>query len=115
MKKCFSVCLIAVFLIFSNAIAMAMPATETVPIEQQSELPNWLIEVGAQTVPDAELAMVQGEYSIWVVYMAYVALAGVVATYYQFMKYCLTNKQMSPTAQDFFMHLNTSYEAAAGR
>lgn len=116
MKKCFSICLIAIFLIFSSAIAMAMPATEAIPIEQQSELPNWLIEVGAQTIPDTELAMVQGEiYPLWAVYMAYVALGGIAVSFYQFMRYCLTNKPMSSTGQNLFIQVLTGYEVAAGR
>jgi len=115
MKKYFSICLIAVFLVFSSTVTTAMSANNPIPIEQQQELPSWLAEVGAQIVPDTELAEVQGEWLLATAIMAGLSLTVISYTYYKFLRYCFTGKRMSPAEQDLFIHLNTGYEAAANR
>lgn len=99
MKKYFSVCLIAVFLIFSSAVAMAMPASNPVLVEQQSELPSWLTEAGAQTIPDVELATVQGEIVVGWAIVAGAWIAVIAYAHYEFIQYARTGRPISPASK----------------
>jgi len=83
-------------------MVMAMETNNDVLIEQQQQgLPNWLLEANAQTIPDAELAMIQGEGFIYAA-IAITWLVAIAYAHYEFIRYARTGQPMTPEFKALF-------------